>query len=345
MERDAQAAKDGQPPPPYLLFLGDVPLQPMAKTAAGLLQWRRELCVGKLTLPGCAVAMDIPEMTPAQAAEAGARTLVIAVVNPGGTLPDAWIPTLVEALEAGLNIASGAHVSLSAFPSLRETAARLQRALYDVRLPKMTFDVGDGVKRVGKRILTVGTDCVVGKKYTALALEKALRERGVDADFRATGQTGILIARRGVAIDAVTSDFISGAAEWLSPANAPDHWDVIEGQGSLHHPSFAGVTLGLIHGSQPDALIVCHEPIRRQLLSLPYPIPPLKEFMKANLDAARLTNPNAIIAGMSLNTSKMSAQSAEQAVAAMEKETGLPCCDPIRHGAGKIADYLISVLA
>ena len=129
----------------------------------------------------------------------------------------------------------------------------------------MTFATGKGTKRPGLRLLTVGTDCSVGKKYTALALEREMHARGLKADFRATGQTGILISGRGVAIDAVVADFISGAAEWLTPANEPDHWDVVEGQGSLFHPSFAGVTLGLLHGAQPDAFVVCHEPTRKTM--------------------------------------------------------------------------------
>ena len=165
---------------------------------------------------------------------------------------------------------------------------------------------GTGKKRSGRRVLTVGTDCAVGKKYTALAIEKEMRARGVDADFRATGQTGIFISGRGIAVDSVVSDFVSGAAEWLSPAAAPQHWDVIEGQGSLFHPAYAGVTLGLIHGSQPDALVLCHDLARTGIADYEgYAIPSYEACFEAYLAAARLTNPAARFAGVSLNTSSL----------------------------------------
>ena len=161
-----------------------------------------------------------------------------------------------------------------------------------MRQPAQSFMPGTGKKRSGRRVLTVGTDCAVGKKYTALAIEKELRSRGVDADFRATGQTGIFISGRGIAVDSVVSDFVSGAAEWLSPAAAPQHWDVIEGQGSLFHPAYAGVTLGLIHGSQPDVMVLCHDLARTGIADYEgYAIPSYEACFEAYLAAARLTNP------------------------------------------------------
>ena len=139
--------------------------------------------------------------------------------------------------------------------------------------------------------------------YTALAIERELQSRGLHATFRATGQTGILIAGSGIAIDAVVADFISGAVEAIAPSNDHDHWDIIEGQGSLFHPSFAGVSLGLLHGSQADALVLCHEPTRTHMRNLPeYPIPGLQECIERNLEAARLTNPKARFVGASINT-------------------------------------------
>jgi uncharacterized NAD-dependent epimerase/dehydratase family protein len=191
-------------------------------------------------------------------------------------------------------------------------------------------------------VLTVGTDCALGKKYTALALTAALRERGVAATFRATGQTGIMIAGGGVAIDAVVADFVAGAAEWLSPANDPAHWDVIEGQGALFHPAYAGVTLGLVHGSQPDALVLCHEPGRRTIDGYPdYPLPGLADAMSQYLTAARLTNRQARFVGMSLNTSTLDAGERRAAIAAAREEFGLPVVDPMRDGAGAIAQALV----
>ena len=201
---------------------------------------------------------------------------------------------------------------------------------------------GTGRKRSGLRLLTVGTDCAVGKKYTALAIEKELRARGVDADFRATGQTGIFISGRGIAVDSVVADFVSGAAEWLSPAAAPQHWDVIEGQGSLFHPAYAGVTLGLIHGSQPDVMVLCHDFARTAIADYEgYAIPSYEACFEAYLAAARLTNPAARFAGVSLNTSSVDEAAAGRAVAAVAARTGLPCCDPIRHGVAPIADRIL----
>lgn len=329
--------------PPYLLFLGDAHVLEAAKTAAGLRQWRPELCLGQWRLPKCAIDLDMPELNASQAAQAGVRTLVIGVVNAGGFIPPEWEQSLCEALEAGLDIAAGLHQRLGSVPVLAETARRCGRRLIDVRHGEQAFATATGRKRSGKRVLTVGTDCAVGKKYTALALEAALRKMGVDADFRATGQTGKMIAGRGVAIDAVVADFVAGAAEWLSPDNSPDHWDVIEGQGSLFHPAYAGVTLGLMHGSQPDALVICHEPVRDRILSVEgYPIAPLDEFIATNLAAARLTSPNVIAAGVSINASRMSLEDGLRAARQIEDATGLPCCDPIRDGAGRLAESLLN---
>jgi uncharacterized NAD-dependent epimerase/dehydratase family protein len=345
----ARARKMATPHPearmrsPYLLFLGDIKDPAAAKTGAGLRQWRPELCIGQHRLPGATVDVGLPDMSLEQAVAAGARTLVIGIVNVGGYIAESWIPTLKSALEAGLDLAAGLHHRMADVPVLRDTAARTGRTLHDVRQPTQAFKPGTGEKRSGLRLLTVGTDCVVGKKYTALALEKAMRARGMNADFRATGQTGILIAGRGVAVDAVISDFVSGAAEWLSPANDADHWDVVEGQGSLFHPAYAGVTLGLIHGSQPDALVLCHEPIRTHLLGLKYAIPSLQDSIAANVAAARLTNPRARMVGLSINTSRMDPARVDEVAKALERETGLPCCDPIRHGADRIVEHLRSL--
>jgi len=328
--------------PPYLLFLGDATLLAAAKTAAGVHQWRPEHCLGQLRINEGNVDLGLPDMTPAQASARGAKTMVLGVANPGGVIPESWVPTLVEALANGLDLASGAHQKLSSVPPLKAAAVQFGRRLFDVRHTDQVFETGTGVKRTGRRLLTVGSDCVVGKKYTALAIERVMRARGLNADFRATGQTGILIAGRGVAIDAVVSDFIAGAAEWLSPDNDADHWDIIEGQGSLFHPAYAGVTLGLIHGSQPDALVVCHEPIRDRILSVDYPTPPLLDCIAANVAAARLTNPNARAVGVSINTSRMEGAAIERAMDQIERETGLPCTDPIRHGPDRIVDYLLA---
>ena len=327
---------------PYLLFLGDVEEFSAAKTAAGVQQWRGERVLAQPRLPGCTVDLGIAEMTPAEAVRAGARTMIVGVVNVGGFIPQHWIATMIDALEQGLDLAAGMHQRLNDIPAIAEARDRTGRAVLDLRQPDQRFTPGSGRKRSGKRLLTVGTDCSVGKKYTALALEAGLRARGVDADFRATGQTGIMISGRGVAIDAVVADFISGAAEWLSPDAAPDHWDVIEGQGSLFHPAYAGVTLGLIHGSQPDALVVCHEPVRTHLLGFDHKVPDLRRCIDMNVAAAQLTNPEARVVGISVNTSRMEPAAIDAAIRDIETQTGLPCSDPIRHGVDQILDILLN---
>lgn len=328
---------------PYLLFLGDAPDIATAKTAAGIRQWRPELCAGQLRLPGCRVDLGLPDLTPAQAAERGIRSLIIGIANDGGFIAPHWVAALVGALHAGLDVASGLHEPLAGVPEIAKAAAQTGRRLIEVRQPDQSFMPGTGQKRPGHRVLTVGTDCAVGKKYTALAIEKEMRGRGIDADFRATGQTGIFISGRGIAVDSVVSDFVSGAAEWLSPAAAPSHWDVIEGQGSLFHPAYAGVTLGLIHGSQPDAMVLCHDLARTGIADYEgFAIPSWDACFVTYLAAARLTNPNARFAGVSLNTSQLGEKEAALAVAEIETIVALPCRDPIRQGVGSIVDKILA---
>jgi uncharacterized NAD-dependent epimerase/dehydratase family protein len=224
---------------------------------------------------------------------------------------------------------------------LAEAAQRTGRQLFDVRSPQQKFDVGSGAKRSGKRLLPIGTDCSCGKMYTALALEAEMRAREWKADFRATGQTGILITGAGIPLDAVIADFIAGAIEGLSPDNDPDHWDLIEGQGSLFHPAYAGVTTGLIHGSQADALVICHEPTRTHMRALPdYPVPDIADLMPYALQMARLTNPDARYVGISVNTQNLSEDEALAYLATTEDRFGLPTVDPVRTGVGRIVDSL-----
>ncbi len=326
---------------PYLLFLGDAPDMLAAKVALGVRQWRPEHCVGQFRMDGCKADCGLPDMTVEQAAAEGARTLVVGVANRGGVIAPAWISVLKAALEAGMDLAAGLHNRLADVPELAETAARLGRALHDVRVPEDDYPIGNGAKRGGKRLLPVGTDCSCGKMYTALAIEAELRARGRSATFRATGQTGILITGAGVPLDAVIADFISGAVEALSPDADPEHWDVIEGQGSLLHPSFAGVTLGLIHGAQPDALVLCHEPTRTHLRGLPhFPLPSLEATIDISLRAARLTNPAAIFVGVSVNTHALDDAAADATLRRIAAQTGLPAVDPVRQGVGALVDAL-----
>jgi uncharacterized NAD-dependent epimerase/dehydratase family protein len=327
--------------PPYLLFLGDVGDQLAAKTAHGILEWRSEWCLGQLRLPGCKADLGLPELGPAEAAAKGARTMIVAVANSGGVLAEHWAPAIVAALEAGLDVASGLHQRLADFPAIAAAAASHGRTLTDVRHPKERFRTGTGLKRPGKRVLTVGTDCSCGKKYTALALEREMRARGWRADFRATGQTGIMIAGEGVAVDAVVADFISGAVEWLAPASEPDHWDVIEGQGSLFHPAFAGVSLGLLHGAQPDALVLCHEPTRRHMRGLPHQkLPAIADCIELNLRCAALTNREVRLIGLSINTASLAPGERHACLARISAEHGLPAVDPLLTGVAPLVDRL-----
>jgi uncharacterized NAD-dependent epimerase/dehydratase family protein len=325
---------------PYLLFIGDVQDQLAAKTALGIVDWRPDWCLGQMRLPGAGADARLPEMNPRQAAEAGVKTMIVGVVNAGGVLPPHWIASIVDAMEAGLDIASGLHIRLGDVPEIREAAERLGRRLHDVRHTTERFATGKGTKRSGLRLLTVGTDCSVGKKYTALALEKGMRARGFDADFRATGQTGVFISGRGVAIDAVVADFISGAVEWISPDAAPGHWDLIEGQGSLFHPSFAGVSLGLLHGAQPDAFVVCHEPTRTKMRGVPASLPTIGDVIHLTLSCGRLTNPAIRCVGIAINTENLDEAAARAEIERATTAYGLPATDPMRFGVGPIVDLL-----
>jgi uncharacterized NAD-dependent epimerase/dehydratase family protein len=327
---------------PYLLFLGDVPDALAAKTALGIVDWRRDWCVAQNRLPGCKADAALPDMTPAEAAAAGARTMIVGAVNAGGVLPPHWVSSIVAAIEAGMDVASGLHMRLGDVPEIRTAAEARGARLHDVRHSSERFATGKGTKRPGRRILTVGTDCSVGKKYTALALEAEMSRRGLDADFRATGQTGVFISGRGVAIDAVVADFISGAAEWISPANAHDHWDVVEGQGSLFHPSFAGVTLGLLHGAQPDAFVVCHEPTRTAMRGVAHPLPTIRQVIDLTIACGSLTNPAIRCVGIAVNTAALDEAAARDHLAETGAAHGLPAVDPVRFGVGPIVDRIQS---
>ncbi|MEK9752879.1 MAG: N-acetyltransferase DgcN [Rhodospirillaceae bacterium] len=326
---------------PYLMFLGDAPDQLAAKTAGGVVHWRPDICIGQLRLPGCNADLGLQDMDLEAAAKAGAKTVIVGVANRGGVIGPSWIEQLVRACELGFDIASGLHAKLTDVPAIAEAAAKFGRTLTDARHPTRAFDVANGKKRPGKRLLPVGTDCSVGKMYTALALEREMQGRCMKATFRATGQTGIFIAGSGVSVDAVVADFISGATEWLAPANDPDHWDLVEGQGSLFHASYAGVSLGLLHGAQPDALVLCHEPTRKHMRGLPdFPLPGLKECIAANEQAARLTNPAAKCIGVSVDTHNMPAGEGLKYLAKVEVELGLPAVDPVVTGVARLVDNL-----
>jgi uncharacterized NAD-dependent epimerase/dehydratase family protein len=326
---------------PYLLFLGDVHDQLAAKTAQGIVDWRPDWCVGQLRLEGCKADCEIDDVTIGEAADRGAKTMVVGVANAGGVLPDHWVSVIVEALDAGMDVATGLHTRLGSIPEIAAAAKGSGRELHDVRYTDQKFDTGKGIKRPGMRLLTVGTDCSVGKKYTALALDQEMRAQGLNSTFCATGQTGVFISGRGISLDAVIADFISGAAEWVTPATEPDAWQVVEGQGSLFHPSFAGVTLGLLHGAQPDAYVVCHEPTRTKMRGVEHPLPTIQQVMdRVDLEGS-LTNPDIACVGICVNTSALNEEEAKNYLGFLSAEYTLPAVDPIRTGSGAIVEELI----
>jgi len=328
---------------PYLLYLGDAVLKSDCKTAFGLRDWCGQDVIGEWSHPAAKVTLDLPRLSPAEAARQGAGSIVVGVAPTGGVLPDYWQDDLEAALIAGLDAVSGLHTRLTSLPRLVRAAERSGVRLVDVRNPPAAYPVGSGRKRTGRRVLTVGTDCALGKKYTALALTRALQSQGAAATFRATGQTGIMIAGSGIPMDALVADFLAGAAEALSPDNDPAHWDVIEGQGSLLHPAYAAVTLGLLHGSQPDAIVLCHAPERVTIEEYPdYPIPPLPLVIDEYLRAGRLTNRNIRCVGVSINSSTLDDDEWQHYRAQLERELQLPVCDPLRGGVDAIAEALLA---
>ena len=327
---------------PYLLFLGDAPDQLAAKVAQGIRDWRPDISIGQIKLPGCKADLNLKNYTLEEAKENGAKTLIIGVANRGGKFSDSWKKTLCHALELKFDIASGLHNLLSNEKDLLNLSEVNECNLIDVRIPKQQFPIGNGKKRTGKRCLTIGTDCSVGKMYSSLAIEKEMRSREIKVSFRATGQTGILISGRGIPLDAIVADFMAGSVETLSPDNDDDHWDIIEGQGSLFHVSYSGVTMALIHGGQPDHIILCHEPTRAHMRGLPhYDLPTLEALYEIALPLAKISNPNCKISGICINTKNMERLEGENLKNQIEQAFNLPTVDPFIDGTKKIVDRLI----
>ncbi len=329
---------------PYLLFLGDAPDQLAAKVAQGIKDWRPENAVGQFRLPGCGADMGLTDMTLEEGLKAGAKTLVIGVANRGGIISDEWKVVLVKALQLGYDLAAGLHNLLRNEDELQAAAKVNGRTLHDVRVPSVAYPIANGKKRTGKRVLAIGTDCSCGKMYTAMSMDAEMVKRGLKSDFRATGQTGILITGKGVPLDAVIADFMAGAVEYLTPDNDADHWDHIEGQGSLFHVSYSGVTMALIHGGQPDALVLCHEPTRTHMRGLPhYNLPTLEQLRDTALPIARVANPECQVAGVSVNTKALGEDTAKACLQEIEDRLNLPATDPFRFGAGKLVDALLKL--
>lgn len=329
---------------PYLLFLGDAPDQLAAKVAQGIKDWRPDNAVGQFRMAGCGADVKLQDMTLQEGLDAGAKTLVVGVANRGGVISAAWKEVLVQALQMGYDIASGLHNLLRDEKELMAAARVNGRTLFDVRIPSVAYPIANGKKRTGKRCLAIGTDCSVGKMYTGLAMDIEMQKRGMKSTFRPTGQTGILITGGGVPLDAVIADFMAGAVEYLTPDNDADHWDHIEGQGSLFHVSYSGVTMALIHGGQPDALILAHEPTRTHMRGLPeYDLPSLEALHDMALPIARIANPACQVVGISVNTQHLSEEEALSYMAEVEKRMGLPTVDTFRQGAARLVDALDAI--
>ncbi len=336
-----------------------------AKTAIGVLRYRAAEVAAVLdstragrTCEACVGAGgDVPVVaTLAEAAGLGARRLLIGIAPAGGRLPEPWRAIVRNALARGWDVVSGLHAFLGDDAEFAALAARHGVALHDLRRPPARLDVGLArAARVAPLVvLTVGTDCNVGKMTVALELERALVARGVRARFVATGQTGILVAGSGIAVDAVPADFVAGAAERLvlDACAGPESPDVVivEGQGSLHHPAFSGVTLGLLHGACPAAMVLCHQPGRERMrmggpdAELAPPLPSLAASREAHERAAGWVRPARVIAA-AVNTQALDDAAARAACDDAARALGIPATDAVRFGAEPIADAVARALA
>ncbi len=328
-----------------------------AKTAIGVLRFSPDQTVAILdsTRAGqdAASALGLADVgagvpvvaTVAEALAFHPTDLLIGIAPIGGQLPDAWRPTLLQAMEAGLNLISGLHVFLDDDPELHAAAEAHHVTIWDVRRPQPDYAmrIGRGLPhRQGSRtVYFAGSDCNVGKMTGALALDREARGRGWDSVFAATGQTGIMISGVGVPADRVISDFVNGAVEKLVLDLTEQHqWVFVEGQGTLCHPAYSAVTLGLLHGARPDAQILCHEAGRTHINEYPdYPLPSLRGLITVYETAAGWLHPAPVV-GVALNTVNLSEDEARAAVEAAAQETGLPATDPVRFGSAALLDAL-----
>jgi len=264
--------------------------------------------------------------------------LLIGIAPVGGLLPKPWRKVVIDALRAKLDVVSGLHFVIADDPEFAALAKKNRVKISDVRIPPADIGVAEDKLRSLKqrRIALVGSDCNIGKMVTAIELDRALRREGHDSEFVATGQTGIMIAGSGIAVDHVLSDYVNGAAERLCWERRKRGVLVMEGQGSVFHPAYSGVTVGLLHGCMPHAIIVQHAPARKTINHYPqFKLPPLKEVVKLTEDLVKPVFPAPVVA-IGLNTFGMTAAEASRVTKQIERETGLPACDPIRDGSEKL---------
>jgi uncharacterized NAD-dependent epimerase/dehydratase family protein len=316
----------------------------------GVLRYRRESVVAILDSSRAGEACDgVPVVGSVEEALAfEPDTALVGVATQGGRFPPAWIDLLRRCIEAGLDVENGLHVFLADDPELTELAARKGVSLRDLRRPPRDLSTATGANLAvpATIVLTVGSDCAIGKMTVALELDLEARRRGIRSVFVPTGQTGIAIAGWGIAVDAVVADFIAGAAERLVVEGHERGGELlwVEGQGSLLHPVYSGVTLGLYHGSAPHLLVLCHEAGRDEIEGAgggPHPIPTLRELVELH-ERMALPARRARVVAVALNTRRLDEDSARAAIREAERETGLPATDPVRFGAGPLVDAVLA---
>jgi uncharacterized NAD-dependent epimerase/dehydratase family protein len=320
-----------------------------AKTAHCVIRYRPEEVVAVLDRSGagktCQQVMGIGGSIPLVASledASGANTLLIGIAPPGGRIPGAWRPVILDAIRRKLDVVSGLHDFLSEDPEFADAARRQNIRLVDIRRND-EFDVAHrhGIRQQCLRIHTIGHDCSVGKMLTSVEVTQGLKGRGVDAKFVATGQTGILVEGDGCCVDRVISDFLSGAAEKLVLANQHHDVIVVEGQGSLFHPRYSCVTLGLLHGIMPDGLILCYEMGRRVVQGMPeVPLPSLQRVRDVYETAAAVMHPCRTI-GVSINGHEFSGAEVDAERDRVGEELGLPACDVVRHGSDELVEAVL----
>jgi len=336
---------------PYLLLAEGSSGDPLyGKTMRGVLRYRREDVVAILdstrageTEDGVPIVAQVEE-----ALEHGPTAALVGVVTQGGYFPPAWMELLRTCVEHGLDVENGLHVFLADDPELSALAAERGVELRDLRRPPagLSTATGENLAVDATIVLTVGSDCAIGKMTVSCELDLEARRRGLRSVFVPTGQTGMVIAGWGIAVDAVVADFVAGAAERLVVEGAERGGELlwVEGQGSLLHPVYSGVALGLYHGSVPHLLVLCHEVGRTEIEGAgggPHPIPPLRDLVELHERLALPARP-ARVAAVALNTRALGDDEARAAIAAAEDETGLPADDPVRFGAAKLVDAVLA---
>lgn len=346
---------------PRHLILADGDFSPLlSKTANSVIRYQPDRVVavldrskaGQTAQQVIGFGGDIPVVASmAEGLRLGATSVLIGIAPVGGGLPAEWRDWIREALEGGCDVVSGLHTFLGDDPVLAQAAREHGRTIHDIRKPPADLPVASGRARDldALVVLAVGTDCNVGKMTAQLQLVNGLRSRGLKTNFVATGQTGIMIEGWGIAVDAVVADFIAGAAETITVRGARDA-DVVlvEGQGSINHPGYSGVTLGLLHGSTPDALILCHQPSRRYIgdyrKAAWLELPPLSRYVAQYEALAQLVHPARVV-GVALNTFDLSEAEARAACDAAQQDTGLPATDPVRFDSAPLLDALVAAHA